>query len=59
MKGCRRTCGEKRIEKGRKEGIEQGKIQLIRGMHNNGVSIEDISKFTKSSLENIRRFLQG
>ncbi|AXY11467.1 ATPase (plasmid) [Bacillus thuringiensis LM1212] len=50
---------KKGIEKGRKEGIEQGKIQLIRGMHNNGVSIEDISKFTKISLENIRRFLQG
>ncbi|MED1304276.1 ATPase, partial [Bacillus pacificus] len=51
------------IEQGRKEGIEQGieqgKIQLIRGMHNNGASIEDISKFTKISLENIRRFLQG
>ncbi|ANN35795.1 ATPase (plasmid) [Bacillus thuringiensis serovar coreanensis] len=54
---------KKGIEKGRKEGIEQGieqgKIQLIRGMHNNGVSIEDISKFTKISLEDIRRFLQG
>ncbi|MED1305357.1 Rpn family recombination-promoting nuclease/putative transposase, partial [Bacillus pacificus] len=50
---------KKGIEKGRKEGIEQGKIQLIRGMHNNGVSIQDISKFTKISLEDIRRFLQG
>ena len=36
------------------KGIEKGKIQLIRGMHKNGMSIEDIAKFTNLSIEEIR-----
>ncbi|MGM7431633.1 Rpn family recombination-promoting nuclease/putative transposase [Bacillus pacificus] len=43
---------------GKKEGIEEGKIQLIRGMHKNGMTIEDIAKFTNLRLEEIRSILQ-
>ncbi|PGY02517.1 ATPase, partial [Bacillus cereus] len=41
----------------REEGIEQGKIQLIRGMHKNGMPLEDIAKFTGLSTEEIRKLL--
>lgn len=41
------------------KGIEKGKIQLIRGMHKNGMSIEDIAKFTNLSIEEIRNILQA
>ncbi len=43
---------------GKKEGIEEGKIQLIRGMHKNGMPIEDIAKFTNLHLEEIESILQ-
>lgn len=43
---------------GKKEGIEEGKIQLIRGMHKNGMTIEDIAKFTNLHLEEIRSIVQ-
>ena len=43
---------------GKKEGIEEGKIQLIRGMHKNGMTIEDIAKFTNLRLEEIRSIVQ-
>ncbi len=47
---------------GKKEGIqkgkEEGKLQLIRGMHKNGMKIEDIAKFTKLSIEEIREIIQ-
>ncbi|OLR26109.1 hypothetical protein [Bacillus cereus] len=33
-------------KKGIEKGIEQGKIQLIRGMYKHGMDIEDIAKFT-------------
>ncbi|AAT53352.1 Signal transduction histidine kinase [Bacillus anthracis] len=42
----------------RKEGIEEGKIQLIRGMSKNGMLIEDIAKFTNLRIEEIRNILQ-
>ena len=42
----------------RKEGIEEGKIQLIRGMSKNGMPIEDIAKFTNLRIEEIRNILQ-
>ncbi|KFM95133.1 Rpn family recombination-promoting nuclease/putative transposase [Bacillus clarus] len=48
---------EEGLEKGREEGIEQGKIQLIRGMHKNGMSLEDIAKFTGLNTEEIRKLL--
>ncbi|HFK1722441.1 Rpn family recombination-promoting nuclease/putative transposase [Bacillus thuringiensis] len=44
---------------GKKEGIEEGKIQLIRGMHKNGMPIEDIAKFTNSRIEEIQEILQS
>lgn len=46
-------------QKGRKEGIEEGKMQLIRGMHKNGMSLKDISKFTGLKVTDIQQFLQG
>ncbi len=44
-------------EEGLEEGIEQGKIQLIRGMHKNGMPLEDIAEFTGLSTEEIRKLL--
>ncbi|WP_242225032.1 Rpn family recombination-promoting nuclease/putative transposase [Bacillus cereus group sp. BfR-BA-01380] len=44
-------------EEGLEEGIEQGKIQLIRGMHKNGMPLEDIAKFTGLSTDEIRKLL--
>ncbi len=41
-----------------REGIEEGKIQLIRGMSKNGMLIEDIAKFTNLRIEEIRNILQ-
>ncbi|MGG0261487.1 Rpn family recombination-promoting nuclease/putative transposase, partial [Bacillus mycoides] len=40
-----------------KKGIEKGKIQLIRGMHKNGMDIEDIAKFTNMGLSDIRHIV--
>ncbi|MEI4618717.1 ATPase, partial [Bacillus cereus] len=43
------------------EGMEKGKLaereQLIRGMHKNGMNIEDIAKFTNMGLSDIRHIL--
>ncbi|PHE85712.1 ATPase, partial [Bacillus toyonensis] len=36
---------------------EEGKIQLIRGMHKNGMPLEDIAKFTDLTTEEIRKLL--
>ncbi|MBJ8031864.1 Rpn family recombination-promoting nuclease/putative transposase [Bacillus cereus group sp. N21] len=47
------------IKKGIETGIEQGKMQLIRGMHKNGVSVEDIAKLTGLTEAEIQRFLQN
>ena len=33
-------------QQGIKKGMEKGKMQLIRGMHKNGMPIEDIARFT-------------
>ncbi len=44
-------------EEGLEEGVEQGKIQLIRGMHKKGMPLEDIVKFTGLSTEEIRKLL--
>ncbi|MED3392408.1 Rpn family recombination-promoting nuclease/putative transposase, partial [Bacillus thuringiensis] len=44
-------------EEGLQEGIEKGKIQLIQGMHKNGMDIEDIAKFTNMELSEIRLLL--
>ncbi|EEM68423.1 hypothetical protein bthur0009_55350 [Bacillus thuringiensis serovar andalousiensis BGSC 4AW1] len=46
-------------QKGIEKGIEKGKIQLIRGMHKNGMPIEDIAKFTSLDIEEIRNILQA
>lgn len=45
----------------REVGIEEGKLaereQLIRGMHKNGMDIEDIAKFTNMDIKDIRHIL--
>ncbi len=48
---------ERGLEKGLEEGLEKGKAQLIRGMHKNGMPLEDIVKFTGLSIEEIRKIL--
>ncbi|PHG56453.1 hypothetical protein COI59_31430 [Bacillus toyonensis] len=45
------------MEKGKEVGIQERKIQLIRGMHKNGMDIEDIAKFTNMELSDIRHIL--
>ena len=45
-------------KKGIEKGIEQGKIQLIRGMYKNGMGIEDIAKFTNMDALKIRHILE-
>ncbi len=47
------------LKKGLKRGLKKGKIQLIRGMHKNGMPIEDIAKFTSLDIEEIRNILQA
>ncbi|PGM88086.1 ATPase, partial [Bacillus cereus] len=50
-------------EEGLQEGMEKGKVaereQLIRGMHKNGMDIEDIAKFTNMDLSKIRHILDN
>ena len=46
-------------QEGIEEGIEEGKMQLIRGMHKNGMPLEDIAKFTGLKVADIQQFLQG
>ncbi|MEK4677815.1 MULTISPECIES: Rpn family recombination-promoting nuclease/putative transposase [Bacillus] len=49
------------MEKGKEVGIQEGKFaereQIIRGMHKNGMDIEDIAKFTNMDLSDIRHIL--
>ncbi|MED2263031.1 ATPase, partial [Bacillus thuringiensis] len=45
-------------EEGLQEGMEKGKIQLIRGMYKNGMDIEDIAKFTNMDILEVRNFLE-
>jgi predicted transposase/invertase (TIGR01784 family) len=52
-------------KKGREEGLQEGmekkisrKKQLIRGMHKNGMDIEDIAKFTNMDLSDVRHILE-
>ncbi len=46
-------------QQGIKKGIEEGKMQLIRGMHKNGMPIEDIARFTNLRIEEIQEILQS
>ena len=43
---------------GKKEGIQQGKIQIINGMHELGVPIETIAKASKLSVDEVERILE-
>ncbi|EKS8367604.1 Rpn family recombination-promoting nuclease/putative transposase, partial [Bacillus cereus] len=49
-------------EEGLQEGMEKGKAaereQLIRGMHKNGMDIEDIAKFTNMDMSEVRHILE-
>lgn len=40
----------------REEGVEQGKIQLIRCIHKNGMPVEDIVKFTGLSTKKYENY---
>ncbi|MGQ0422480.1 Rpn family recombination-promoting nuclease/putative transposase, partial [Bacillus sp. HC-Mk] len=52
---------EKGLQEGMEKGLEKGKLaereQLIRGMHKNGMDIEDIAKFTNMDITDIRHIL--
>lgn len=43
----------------REEGIEQGKVQLIRGMLKNGMPLEVIAQFTSLSTKEIQKLLHS
>ncbi|PEP53074.1 Rpn family recombination-promoting nuclease/putative transposase [Bacillus pseudomycoides] len=43
---------------GKKEGIQEGKIQMIKGMHELGVPLETIAKASKLSINDIERILE-
>ncbi|WP_137842727.1 Rpn family recombination-promoting nuclease/putative transposase [Bacillus sp. 2SH] len=43
----------------RNEGIQEEKIQMIKGMHELGVSIETIAKASKLSVEEVKLILKG
>ncbi|MFK4467649.1 putative transposase/invertase (TIGR01784 family) [Bacillus sp. RC252] len=45
-------------QEGMEKGIEQGKMQMIRGMHEIGVPLETIAKASKLSLKEIERILK-
>ncbi|MGQ7199099.1 ISNCY family transposase, partial [Escherichia sp. HC-TM1] len=53
---------EKGLQEGMEKGLEKGKLaereQLIRGMHKNGMDIEDISKFTNMDMSEVRHILE-
>ncbi|EJR89779.1 hypothetical protein IKG_06007 [Bacillus cereus VD200] len=40
-----------------RKNAEQGKIQLIHDTHTNGMTLEDIAKFTDLNTEEIRKLL--
>ncbi len=44
-------------QEGMEKGIEQGKMQMIRGMHEIGVPLETIAKASKLSVKEIERIL--
>jgi predicted transposase/invertase (TIGR01784 family) len=50
---------QKGRQEGIEEGIEAGKMQLIQGMYKNGVSVEDIAKFTGLRVDEIQQFLRS
>ena len=41
------------------KGREEERIQLIRGMHKNGLPVEDIAKFTGLKVADIQQLLQS
>ncbi|MBE7105470.1 hypothetical protein FT637_21320 [Bacillus cereus] len=45
-------------QEGMEKGFEQGKMQMIRGMHEIGVSLETIAKASKLSVKEIERILK-
>ncbi|MFS2173898.1 Rpn family recombination-promoting nuclease/putative transposase [Priestia megaterium] len=45
-------------EEGLEEGVEKGKLQLIRSMYENGMTLDDIAKFTGLSTEEVGRVIR-
>ena len=43
--------------KGRKEGLAEGKAELVKAMHQNGLNAEQISQFTQLSLQSVKQIL--
>lgn len=49
---------EEGLEEGMEKGLEKGKIQLIRSMYENGMTLDDIAKFTGLSIEEVGRVIR-
>ncbi|HDR5276885.1 TPA: hypothetical protein QCS28_004167 [Bacillus thuringiensis] len=45
-------------QEGIQEGVQQGKIQMIKGMHELGVPLETIAKASKLSVDEVERILE-
>jgi len=50
---------EEGIYEGIERGIERGKLELIKNMINQGLKVEDISKFTGLSMEKIEEIIKS
>ncbi|MES1051558.1 Rpn family recombination-promoting nuclease/putative transposase [Bacillus thuringiensis] len=48
-----------KFKQGMEKGIEEGKMQLIRGMHKNRMPIEEIARFTNLRIEELQEILQS
>ncbi|WP_431188371.1 hypothetical protein [Bacillus thuringiensis] len=46
-------------KEGIQKGVQQGKIQMIKGMHELGVLIETIAKASKLSIKEVEDILRG
>ncbi|MGC0372441.1 MAG: hypothetical protein DGJ47_001154 [Rickettsiaceae bacterium] len=45
-------------EEAEKRGKAEGEAQIVQNMHEQGISVEDIAKFTKLSLNQVKEFLK-
>ena len=55
MRGAKEDGFEEGIEKGKLEGLKEGKISMAKAMKNDGVDINLISKYTGLSIEEIKK----
>ncbi|MCI0470521.1 MAG: histidine kinase [Candidatus Aminicenantes bacterium] len=50
------TIAERLLKKGRKEGIEKGKLDIVKVMKNKGLPLDKIAEYTGLSRKEIEQF---